>query len=238
MSPIAYQRLVASIYADERLRSEERVRAGVPAVALALAYLTHCEPIPAHGGVGRRLGEILGGRGRVMRAFAADLPCYSPPRTMHIHGTSCEADMVRRGDRCGENPQWSYRHVHVRNGQWYQAGFCTRHKPVGEQRRAANRAEAEELGRIPEPVPNHGGILPGLLPEWNWEEIFRHVRRDWVPPMYGVVADLWPSVTELHTVGKPKLAVLPGAAAIEIIETPPVDPPVLWLVRSDRDGTR
>lgn len=238
MNPIAYQKKVAEIYADDRLRHLDLIRAGVPAVALALAYLEHCEPLPASGSVGGRLREIMGGRDRVGQAFAADVPCFRPPRTWHLHGTPCEADMVRREGRCGENPQWSYRHVYVRTGQWYLAGFCTRHKPVGERRKADNRAEMAQLERIPEPIPNRGGILPGLFPDWEWEPIYRHVRRDWVPPMYGVVADLWPRVTELHAVGKPKLAVIQGEAAIEVVEAPPVDPPVLRIVRDDQQANR
>ncbi|MGW9439614.1 hypothetical protein [Streptomyces sp. NPDC055607] len=67
--------------------------------------------------------------------------------------------------------------------------YCKRH--VEHAKRVAEQV-CEQNEVAPEPIPNHGGLLPAYF-KAPWEKVYRHhAPASWKPPSYGLSADDWP----------------------------------------------
>lgn len=123
-------------------------------------------------------------------------PGYTPPKDWRTEDGVCGADSHHRVLEKDPRTGWVTAH-------W----FCKRHKDhadrVAEQVRAQNET-------APEPIPNRGGLLPCYF-KADWERVYRHYRRGWEPPVYGLCADDWPTPGQALTVSRSRLRLIAGA---------------------------
>jgi|SRR5690606_14448531 len=108
-------------------------------------------------------------------------PGYKPPRDWRTEDGVCGAGSHHRILEKDPRTGWVTAH-------W----FCKRHKEHADRVTEQVREQNEQA---PEPVPNTGGLLPCYF-QADWEKVYRHYRRGWEPPKYGICADDWPTPGE------------------------------------------
>lgn len=92
---------------------------------------------------------------------------------------------------------------------WYiEHAFCRRHTARFEQ----VKAQLAQAPQAPEPIPNWGGLLPCYFAT-TWANMYSKVAPHWKEPVYGLIADEWPSVgvkVPVVAAGRPKLRLIAG----------------------------
>jgi hypothetical protein len=109
------------------------------------------------------------------------MPGYTPPRDWRTEDGVCGAQSHHRVLEKDPRTGWVTAH-------W----FCKRHKQHADRVTEQLREQNEQA---PEPIPNTGGLLPVFF-KADWEKVYRHYRRGWEPPSYGLCADDWPSADD------------------------------------------
>lgn len=112
---------------------------------------------------------------------AEAMATYTPPRDWRTEDGVCGAQSHHRVLEKDPRTGWITAH-------W----FCKRHKDHADRVAEQVRTQNEQA---PEPIPNTGGLLPCYF-NADWEKVYRHYRRGWEPPKYGLAADDWPSLEE------------------------------------------
>ena len=185
----------------ERVYGERRLPAGTRDLILALGWVTLRDPRRHHPDVPvwGRTREVLNFDNRQMwQAIAEDAPRYE--YDWHAGPRGCQAPMVRADRLCGRSTSIGFAEFDVVTGWMTDWGFCSRPRCREYARPILARAEGSK-DRAPEPIPNHGGMLP-LFFAWNWQaryakamQVIKH-RSEWEPPSYGLSADEWPPVPD------------------------------------------
>lgn len=194
-----YDRFVERIYRDARMGRKTRE------IALLLAWLVSRDPNRFGAGAWHRAEAILGTRqyGRHTQSVAAllvadDLPRYEIDRqTPAWTDQRCAAPMIRRAGLCGQEARDHSYTADPKTGWLTPMWYCRRHEAFGRQLDG-------RLTSAPEPIPNHGGLLPtyfrladgvdGWVKNYRWAahqaDPFRTTV--WEPPRHGIVAADWP----------------------------------------------
>lgn len=116
-----------------------------------------------------------------------------PPPVVHVMpGHTTPRDWRTEDGVCGAQSHHRVLEKDPRTGWVTAHWFCKRHKEHAD--RVAEQVK-EQNERAPEPVPNTGGLLPCYF-KADWEKVYRHYRRSWMPPSYGLAADDWPSLED------------------------------------------
>ena len=137
----------------------------------------------------------------------------------HPHVGDCRYPVIHGGGRdeperddsvCGSYATISVKERDMVAGWVTEHWFCTRHKG----RAAEVRRQIAARGEPPEPVPNHGGLLPRYF-GGDWAAIYaKHCEercRHWKVPYYGVDADDWPVPGKTLIPKRPRLSVVQSA---------------------------
>jgi len=127
---------------------------------------------------------------------------YKPPRDWRTEDGVCGAGSHHRVLEKDPRTGWVTAH-------W----FCKRHKDHADRVTEQVREQNEQA---PEPIPNTGGLLPCYF-KADWEKVYRHYRRGWEPPVYGLAADDWPSADEtIRPTRHSRLRVVAGCIDVEV----------------------
>jgi hypothetical protein len=98
------------------------------------------------------------------------------------------------GKPCGKSGR-SFRVTDPATGEWDVRTYCSQHKHEGDRMWARERA----LTNVPEPMPNHGGLLPCYIRASNWPDLYAWADSSWKPPYVGICADDWPVMGKVAT---------------------------------------
>lgn len=194
-----YDEIVARIWRDHRMTPESRE------LLLLIAWLI-CRDTNKYDDNGdpintwNRADKILGDTGRASykRQRIAEIVYADAPRyEMDWRGLEgCQAPMIRREGVCGGSAYGTSFTVDPATGWRTKVPHCRRHQEWGRKLDAAWRD-----GVWPDPIPNHGGLMPSYFRlksgDEGWARVYqeaaRACRRSWEPPKgYGLAADSWP----------------------------------------------
>jgi hypothetical protein len=222
-----FAQYASRIYQDDRATTETR------SLLLAIAYVITMVPLDDDTTVWKETAKALGvprirHRSSLQELVRQDIPGYEPPG--HRYGTD-PMDRLCMGPRvrphpdgpddwrntmkvCGAPAQEKVIEKDPATGWHTNRWFCPRHHDhlvrVREQVRTQNET-------APEPIPNHGGLLPCYF-DSDWVRVYSWgLGWDWKPPSYGYRADDWP-VPGRDPINVPQRARLRLVASVDDLE--------------------
>jgi hypothetical protein len=233
---IRYDKLCREVYADKRMPPDTRE------VALAMGWVMFRHPDkPTGAPFWKQVKQILRanalGKPRVWDLLAADAPRYEQPRQGWSMPGSCEGPRLRPYQarrREGDEATIVYgassaAHDHTEGGRicgasgaiqvvetdmvtgWTQDHwFCRRHA----ERAREVKAQLQDRGEPPPPIPNRGGLLPCYY-KADWATLYTQAVGQsigapyvWEVPYHGLSADDWPIPGKQPIPRRPRLSVI------------------------------
>ncbi|MEU8682950.1 hypothetical protein [Streptomyces sp. NPDC048611] len=225
---LRYDQLATRVYGERRMPQ------GTRDLILSLGWVALRDPRrhdPAAEGQWVRARDVMNASNKTMwQLIADDAPRYE--HDWHAGPKGCQAPMVRVDRLCGRNTVHGFAESDPVTGRRRDWNFCNRPRCLTYAQAVYARSKGSHE-RAPEPIPNHGGLLP-LFFTWDWEAKYRRAAEvmpqiaGWEPPSYGLSADEWPTVPGNEPVKAfPKLRLI--ASEGEIVKPPT---PVLVQPRS------
>jgi hypothetical protein len=155
-----------------------------------------------------------------------DAPCYRAKEANRYGCIIPKTRGINAGKPCGKSGT-TFRVTDPATGEWRMETYCrTLHADAGRIMYARERS----LVNVPEPKPNHGGLLPCYIKANNWPDLYVWANSTWKPPYVGICADDWPVMAKVATapLTKVTLSALEGGRE----SAPSGASPTLRLVKS------